>query len=130
MISFGIPFQSIRWLRAFLSDRRARVNSVSRNTYLLKQGLPQGSVLAPLLFLLYINDLTEHLPDDVLYSFFADDVAIRGNAQKINDASNLLQHAVSIVWKMEISVGKCEVAGFAAHTNDNPRRLVPRHNPC
>ena len=115
MISLGIPLQFIRWLRAFLSDRRARVklNNVFSNSYLFKQGLPQGSVLAPLLFLFYINDLAEHLPEDVLNSLFADDVAILGTARERNDATALVQHAVtiverwSIIWKIKINVGKC-----------------------
>ena len=133
MISLGIPLQFIRWLRAFLSDRRARVklNNVFSNSCLFKQGLPQGSVLAPLFFLFYINDLAEHLPEDVLNSLFADDVAILGTARERNDATALVQHAVtiverwSIIWKIKINVGKCEVAGFSAHTNDTHEDWSP-----
>ena len=126
MIHLGIPLTFIRWLRAFLSDRRARVklNNVLSKSYVFRQGLPQGSVLAPLLFLFYINDLAEHLPDDVLNALFADDVTILGTARKTEDAEAAVQRAVDIVqawstvWKITINVGKCEVCGFTPWTND------------
>ena len=84
MISPGIPLQFIPWLRAFLSDHRAcvKLNNVFSNSYLFKQGLPQGSVVAPLLFLFYINDLAERLPEDVLNNLFADEVAILGTVRE------------------------------------------------
>jgi len=41
----------------------------------MHEGLPQGSLLASSLFLLHINDLASNLPDDVLVSLFADDLA-------------------------------------------------------
>ena len=78
MFSKGVPLPYIRWLSAFLRNRTARVrynNSVGRPRT-IRQGLPQGSVLAPLLFLFYINTLAERLPEDTLNSLFADDITI------------------------------------------------------
>ena len=78
----GIPVQMIRWLRSFLNDRRARVclNGHLSKSYIFKQGLPQGSVLAPLLFLFHINDLAESPPEDVIAALFEDDVTILSTA--------------------------------------------------
>ena len=78
MLNTGIPSPFIHWIRSFLDDRRARVQlfNILSSSRGFTQGLPQGSVLAPLLFLFYINDLASSLNDDEVIAFFADDVFI------------------------------------------------------
>ena len=53
MFETGVPLQILRWVNAFLQNRQARVlfNGTLSNKKKMLQGLPQGSVLAPLLFL-------------------------------------------------------------------------------
>ncbi len=65
-------------LRDFLSNRTARVqiNGERRDSAPLRQGLPQGAVLSPLLFLLYIDDLRSVVLETVKVALFADDVSI------------------------------------------------------
>ena len=128
----------IRWLRSFLSDRRARVSLHGRlsKSYIFKQGLPQGSVLAPLLFLFYINNLAESLLDDVLSAMFADDITIlatapsplkgskisplRGAGQKAQAAVDVVQKW-SVEWKISLNAGESEVSTFS-RDNKNARR--------
>jgi len=59
--SFGLPQQTVRWIEAFLNGRqyRVKVNSKYSNWYQVKSGIPQGSVLSPLMFIMFINDITE-----------------------------------------------------------------------
>ena len=61
MIEKGLHNRYVLWLSSFLENRQARVRSkgsISRSRT-IHQGLPQGSILAPLLFVLYINDLNK-----------------------------------------------------------------------
>ena len=124
MIHLGIPLTFIYWLRAFLSDQRAcvKLNNVLSKSYIFRQGLPQGSILAPLLFLFYINNLAEHLPDDVLNALFADDLTIHGTTKETKDAEVAVQPAVNIIqawsaiWKITINVD--EVCDLTPWSND------------
>ena len=61
MINKGVPARMVRWLVAFLRNRQARVRMDGQKGHSLKmrQGLPQGAVLSPLLFLFYIDTVRE-----------------------------------------------------------------------
>ena len=93
MLNTDIPPTFIRWIRSFLNDRRGRVQlfNVFSSSRRFNQGLPQGSVLAPLLFLFYINDLASTLNDDAVIALFADDVCIFTTARKREDAEAAAQ---------------------------------------
>jgi hypothetical protein len=71
---YGIRGLLFNWLKNYLSDRQQYtvVNNVSSNMGEIKCGVPQGSVLGPLLFLIYINDINKAVPKNEL-NIFADD---------------------------------------------------------
>ena len=86
--SYGISGQIFGLISSFLSNRRLRVvlDGKSSQEYPVNTGVPQGSILGPTLFLLYINDL----PDDVIcnIAIYADDTTLYS---KCNQASDLWQ---------------------------------------
>ena len=86
-LNTGISPTFICWICSFLIDCRVGVQlfNVFSSSHCFTQGLPQRSVLAPLLFLFYINDLASTLNDDALIALFADDVPILTAARKRED---------------------------------------------
>ena len=99
MLNKGVPAVMIRWLVAFLRNRQARVrlDGKTGHTWKMKQGLPQGSVLSPLLFLFYIDTVREVIPKGVHVSMYADDLALYALHQQKDVAQAAIQEAVEAV---------------------------------
>lgn len=73
---FGVRGELLRWISSFLSEREftVKVGSLSSDNRPVLSGVPQGSVLGPLLFLAYISDIPSCIRS--FCSFFADDAKI------------------------------------------------------
>ena len=117
MARLGVPKRFLRYTRHFLSGRitTVKVNGFRNKTIRLSEGLPQGSCISPLLFLIFINDIDTNLHPDTLVSLFADDTAIWCQAEGDDDhhkvkermqkeMEKILQWANE--WKMKINEGK------------------------
>nr|CAH8868748.1 unnamed protein product [Trichobilharzia regenti] len=110
--SLGIKGRLLDWLREFLIDRRQRVriNSKLSSWAAVSSGVPQGMVLGPLLFILYINELP--LLTDSTMVLYADDFKIwrelKGNSDTstLQDDLNKLSEW-SVEWMLPINVAKC-----------------------
>ena len=74
--SYGLNGETEDWVKAFLSDRKykMRMNGVSSAWVHVTSGMPQGTVLGQVLFVLYINDLPNAIINEVY--LFADDTKI------------------------------------------------------
>ena len=111
--SYGISGPIISWINSFLSDRKQRVfvNGHFSEWADVLSGIPQGSVLGPTLFLIFINDLPETIAN--LVKIFADDTkvySIINDNQDIeslqNDLDNLAEW--SNKWKLGFNAKKCK----------------------
>lgn len=72
---YNFSHQVLCWFRSYLTDRKQKVivNDTLSNSISVPCGVPQGSILGPLLFSLYINDLPKHISYS-RYHLYADDV--------------------------------------------------------
>ena len=73
-----IGVQSISWFQSYLTSRRqlVNVNGVNSDMSEVVCGVPQGSLLGPLLFLIYVNDVTTSIDSNCKVLLYADDTAI------------------------------------------------------
>ena len=126
LYSCGIRGKLLNWLRSYLSNRNQTVvvNGNSSYTAKVRSGVPQGTVLGPILFLIYINDLSKCIKHS-LVSHFADDTRILKAITCSNDVT-LLQKDLqeTITWsannKMVLHEGKFELL---CHTAGKPKLL-------
>ena len=100
------------WIQDFLSNRSQTVvlNNASSDPTKVLSGVPQGSVLGPLLFLLYINDLPRHVSSKV--KLYADDTLLYRVINTPNDISILQADLNSLSqwaqkWQMTFNASKC-----------------------
>ena len=115
MIKLNIPKKLVKYVRHFLSGRKTRVefNGTRSKAFRLDQGLPQGSCISPLLFLIFINDIDVDLHPDTIASLFADDTATWMVDGKIKGSNRtLMQEEIDKIlawaskWKMSVNKGK------------------------
>ncbi len=131
----GITGNLYYMLRALLTDRTIQVVSDGKisDVYVMRAGVPQGSILAPFLFLIYIHDIC-NLPSDLMYpvimSLFADDIALL-TLQRGTLGMSSLQRALSCMsqyarkWKLTFSAKKTNVVFFRTREEGKGERYVP-----
>ena len=112
---YGIHGSLLRWIKNFLTDCSQQViidNNRSDSHHVLS-GVPQGTILAPLPFLIYINDLPLHVSNKVRH--YADDVILYSNIHSIedcrslqNDLDSLMEWSCAHKWQMHFNPRKCE----------------------
>ena len=88
---YGIIGNSLTWFKSYLTDRQQLVRTESNISQIksVNIGVPQGTVLGPILFLLYVNDLPSIITDALL-SMYADDSFLCSSAFSIKEACNKL----------------------------------------
>ena len=115
--SVGVTDNTLQWVASFLSYRTQEVVVGGEKSAIgnVTSGVPQGSVLGPTLFLIYINDLGDNIKANV--RLFADDTILYQHISSPNDCrclnedlSRLQQWEMK--WQMEFNVSKCHVITF------------------
>lgn len=121
----GVRGRILRWIRAYLTDRSFRVSvaGVTSQVHLAPSGVPQGSILSPLLFNVLLSDLPAR--PDVVTTVYADDITVYSVGDSFGDASLRLQGAVDALaewaaaWGLTLNPTKSAAQFFTR------QRLVP-----
>ena len=120
---YGINKETIKWIKSFLQNRNQNVvlDGVKSTPAQVLSGVPQGSVLGPLLFLVYINDMPETFSHSET-RLFADDTILFRQINSTKD-SELLKQDLSALerwendWQMSFNPTKCTVIRVAPSKN-------------
>ena len=128
--SYGISGPIFGLISSFLSNRQLRVvlDGKSSQEYPVNAGVPQGSILGPTLFLLYINDL----PDDVIcdITIYADDTTLYSRCDWVSDLWQQLELASELEsdlretldwgkkWLVDFNAGKTQLVSFDRSNNN------------
>ncbi|UYV83527.1 K02A2.6-like, partial [Cordylochernes scorpioides] len=106
--NIGVRGETLTWIADFLRGRRLKVwvNGEFSKEGRTCAGVPQGSVLSPLLYLLYINDIHPYLTEDSKVACYADDIAIWHTSSSIEKTQKILNTSMSGLekWAMEIQM--------------------------
>ena len=111
---YGLPHQLQQWIRTWLTTRcqRVIVDGECSEPVQVRSGVPQGTVLGPLMFLLYVNDIGNGISSNI--KLFADDCLLFRPVTSLQDACALqddldLLVKWSSVWQMSFNPSKCYI---------------------
>ena len=124
----GVTGPVLNWIEAWLSSRRQKVCISQQDSYWrdVTSGVPQGSVLGPVLFLVYINDLDSRIISKL--AKFADDTKLCKDVDNMEDVVALQKDLDCLNewandWQMSFNVDKCKVIHVGYNNKCNKYRL-------
>ena len=117
---YGIRGSTHKWTKSWLSGRTQQVvlDGQASDTVPVLSGVPQGSVLGPGLFLIFINDLLDNIRSSV--RLFADDCVLYRNIHSLQDCLALHEDLTSLGqweadWQMKFNVAICHSMRVTRH---------------
>ena len=132
---YGIRGVALNWLKSYLTNRMqcTEIGDTQSELELIKCGVPQGSVLGPLLFLIYINDIVN---SSKLFKFtlFADDTSLYYSCKNTNNLELTINTELSRIsdWlsanKLSLNVGKSKLLYYTNKNRNCLKDIVVKIN--
>ena len=123
---YGVRFNHLEWFKSYLRNRKqyVSVNNTNSTTSHLLHGVPQGSILGPLLFIIYINDLP-NINKLAKFILYADDANIIFRGKTLDEVGNKINEFIPLLldWigdnGLKLNVKKTKYLIFSNHTKYN-----------
>ena len=137
LLKVGVQGKMYKWLSDYLFQRTARVklDGTISNLVKLREGVPQGGVISPTLFLVYINDITTTVPKQVSNTLHADDFAVWNGSEYTTTATHRIQETVNRVsrwtekWALKLNKTKTVSTLFSLSTSKEKVKLTIADQP-
>ena len=131
LLRYGISGNLYNWTKSYLHNRKARVyvDGKKSKKVLLRHGVPQGGVLSPTLFILFINDLVAELPRGISAALYADDLVLWCSEEYATTANYRMQQALNTIhgwaqqWCVSINKEKSSATLFSLSTKKQTIKL-------
>ena len=128
---YGIRGVANKWFSSYLSNRQQKVsiNGESSNWLPITCGVPQGSILGPLLFLIYINDMQLSVEHSTIYHF-ADDTNLLHSCKSLKVLRKRVNKDMQLLYewlcanRLSLNAGKTEFIVFRPATHKLDERLT------
>lgn len=129
LMAINVPLSLIKIIKSYISQRsfKVHIGKISSTSYSVPAGVPQGSILGPHLFLIYINDIPRQTRTNL--ACFADDTACFTTSNDIDLIIDRLQLSIDKLidyfrnWKLQINATKTEAIIFT-RKRETPKRSL------
>jgi len=113
-----LPEYLLRWVIHYFSDRTGNLGNANVD---IPNGVPQGSVLGPLMFQVYISDLLKELPDQIYHALYADDFVIGVGGVSAGIATRLLNQSLELIGE------RCNALSITLDTKKTCAMWIKKH---
>ena len=140
LILYGVGGSELSWLKDYLFHRShfVEINNVVSETHFITSGVPQGSILGPLLFIIFFNDLEENVGTNCEIFQYADDTVVLFADKNVQHIENVLNKSMEQIGQycfknemlLNLKKGKTEVMlfGTAQRLNRHGKELAIFYN--
>ena len=105
LASIGCPTRFINFIKFLTFERTIITNDSENSPRKVYKGVPQGGVLSPILYCIYVSSILDKIPKSVKVSQFADDIALYCNRSTSPKSKHLLEKAIDIVYNNLYNIG-------------------------